>query len=161
MDHKTERNARLYEIFLALITGYEEGDFSGFFPYLSEDCRYTSMWVMEPMLGRERIVRHLTRKGEAVRRSGSFPRCTIVRLVGNVNTVSCDAVHVNGGKARPGCVGLWYEDGKYALLMEQTIDGRTNGILIDLSLDEQGMVKKFDLCEPALFAFEPVPPASR
>lgn len=156
MKCKMEKNYRRYEIFRTLSKGYGEGDFTGFFPYLRADCRYVSMWVQTPLVGVEAIVNHLTGKGEAIKESGSFATCTIVELIGNMNPINCDKVHINGGEAKPGRVALWYEDGKCCMLMEQTIDDETHGVLVDLTLDDQGMVKQIDICDPELFCYEPL-----
>jgi hypothetical protein len=39
-------------------------------------------------------------------------------------------------------------------LMEQTINGEVIRILVDVKLDDEGMVKQINLCEPAMFRFQ-------
>ena len=133
--------------------GYETGNFSEFFPFLAEDCVYESQWVLTPMVGKGKIVRHLSRKGEALVSSGSFCDCTQVELIGDVNPVSCEKVNVNGVAAGPGRVGIHYTHGKYCLLIEQEINGEHIEILIDIRLNEEGKVARIDLCDPVFFAF--------
>ncbi len=153
MDNRTKKNDRLRLILGDLRKGYETGDFSDFFPHLREDCRYVSMWVLEPMTGRGNIVRHLTGKGRAIRDSGNFPVCTLVQLEGNLHPVENGLVSAGGRPARRARVGLWYPDGKYCLLLKQTIDGQTNSIIIDLRLDDDGAVTEINICMPELFAY--------
>ena len=55
-----------------------------------------------------------------------------------------------------GRVGIRYRSGKYCLLMLQEINGQTNGILIDIKLDEEGRVRQISLCEPRMFRYRRV-----
>lgn len=156
MKQISEVNEQLSRVFEAMRKGYETGDFSEFFLFLSDDCVYESHWVLTPMVGKEKIVYHLTGKGEALIESGSFCDCTLVELIGNVNTVPCEKVNVNGKPAGPGRVGIHYTHGKYCLLIEQEVNGEHIEILIDLRLNDEGKVARIDLCDPVFFAFREV-----
>ncbi|MGI6029156.1 MAG: hypothetical protein ACOX81_07080 [Candidatus Heteroscillospira sp.] len=147
---RLERNAKLVEVLSDLRDAYRTGDFSQFVRLLSEDCVYESMWVLEPLCGKETVSNHLLRKGDAIKGSNAFPRCWIVELVGSMNPLPKSDIIVNGEKKRASIASA-YESGKYCLMMEQRLDDETNGVLIDLKLDDVGRVCRMDLCIPSLF----------
>ena len=147
---RLERNMQLYNILRILEDAYEDGDFTEFVTLLAEDCVYESMWVLEPLYGREAIANHLLGKGKSIRRSGAYPHCWIAEFVGSMNPVSNANISLNGEK-KYGTVALAYEPGKFCLMLEQELDGKTNEMLIDLKLTEDGKVSRMDLCMPELF----------
>lgn len=147
---RLERNTRLYNVLQILVDAYEEGDFSEFVPLLTEDCVYESMWVLDPLCGREAVSRHLMGKGRSIQKSESFPRCWIVELSGNMNPIPESDVVVNGEQKRA-AIALTYESGKFCLMMEQELNGEKNRVLVDLKLTADGMVSRMDLCMPELF----------
>ena len=147
---RLERYSQLYDVLCVLEGAYEEGDFSEFVQLLTEDCVYESMWVLEPLCGREAVTNHLMGKGNSIRRSGAFPKAWIVELVGNINPIHEADININGEK-KYGSVALAYEAGKYCLMLEQELQGKTNKMLIDLKLNEDGKISRLDLCMPELF----------
>lgn len=147
---RLERNVQLFWILRDLLSAYEDGDFTEFVSLLAEDCVYTSMWVLESLCGRDAVANHLLKKGASIRESASYPSGRIVELVGNMNPVSDTELVVNGEK-KNGSVALMYEPGKYCLMLEQELDGKTNQTLVDLKLDSEGKVQRIDLCMPELF----------
>ena len=72
---RLERNAQLYDVLRVLEAAYEEGNFTEFVSLLTEDCVYESMWVLEPLCGREAVSRHLLGKGKSIKESETFPSC--------------------------------------------------------------------------------------
>ena len=60
---------QLYNILRILEDAYEDGDFTEFVTLLAEDCVYESMWVLEPLRGREAVTNHLLGKGKSIQRS--------------------------------------------------------------------------------------------
>ena len=157
---RLERNAKMVEALWHLRKAYRSGDFSEFVSCLSEDCVYESMWVLEPLRGKEAVSNHLLRKGKAIKDSGAFPECWIVELVGNMNPLPESDIVVNGEKKRA-TLALDYEPGKYCMMMEQELDGKINGVLLDLKLNEDGMVTRIDLCIPELFQTRELAPFIR
>lgn len=147
---RLERNARLYDVLQIMGTAYENGDFSEFVELLTEDCAYTSMWVLETIQGRKAVSRRLLGKGRAIQKSGCFPECWVVELVGNMNPLPEADVIVNGNKTRAS-VGLAYEAGKPCLMMRQELGDKDNEVLVDLQLTEEGKVSGIDVCMPELF----------
>lgn len=147
---RLERNTQLYNVLRVLETAYEKGDFTEFVSLLTEDCVYESMWVMEPMCGCEAVANHLMRKGKSIQESETFPSCWIVELVGNMNPLPESDIIVNGEKKRA-TLALAYEAGKFCLMMEQELEGKTNEVLVDIKLTEDGKVSRMDLCMPELF----------
>lgn len=147
---RLERNTQLYNVLQVLETAYEEGDFTEFVSLLTEDCVYESMWVLEPLCGREAVSRHLLSKGKSIRESESFPSCWVVELVGNMNPLPESDIIVNGEKKRA-ALALAYEPCKFCLMMEQELNGETHEVLVDLKLTEDGKVSRMDLCMPELF----------
>lgn len=147
---KLERNAKLVEILGHLSRAYRTGDFSFFVTLLSDDCVYESMWVLDPLRGKEAVSNHLLGKGNSIKESKTFPDCWIVELAGNMKPLPESDVIVNGEKKRA-AIALAYEPGKYCLMMEQELNGETNGVLLDLKLNDEGLVCRMDLCIPELF----------
>lgn len=141
---------QLYNVLCILEDAYEDGDFTEFVTLLAEDCIYESMWVLEPLCGRDAVTNHLLGKGKSIQRSGAYPRCWIEEFVGSMNPISNADISLNGEK-KYGTVALAYEPGKFCLMLEQKLDGKTNEMLIDLKLTEDGMVSRMDLCMPELF----------
>lgn len=147
---KLERNAKLLVVLGHLSYAYQTGDFSSFVTLLTEDCIYESMWVRDPLCGKEAVSQHLLGKGKSIEKSGTFPSCWIVELIGDMNLLPGSNVIVNGEKNHA-TIALAYEPGKYCLMMEQKLNGKTNGVLVDLKLNDEGLVCRMDLCMPELF----------
>lgn len=135
-----------------LCKSYSTGDFIDLFPLLAEDVELNSMWVLTPLKGKEKIIEYYLGKGEAVKKAGTFPECFIVQLIGNMNPIKPDKLFVND-EHKMGSVGLWYQDGKYCMLMSQKLsDGKAEGI-IDIKLDDENKIKEISICMPELFRF--------
>lgn len=156
MNCTAEENNRLSRVLKEIGRGYETGDFTGLYPFLREDCVLTSHWVLTDLAGRDNIVRYYDGKGEALRRSGCCGRSMLVQLAGRTNPVESGGISLNGDAPVQGRVGIRYRAGKYCLLMTQELNGETVRILVDIKLDEEGMVREINLCEPAMFAFRRV-----
>ena len=152
MKTKLEKDAIMYTYLEAFEKGYCSGDFSSVFPYLAEDCVMESQWVLTPNEGYQAVVDYLTGKGETLKRTGSFPSCSIVELVGGMNLIKDADFHVNGEKTH-GSFGLLYNSGELCLLMEQTIDDKTNGVMLGIKLTEDNKIARVDLCAPELFQY--------
>lgn len=150
-----EKNDVLYEYLKTLGACYASGIFEPLFPLLSDDVVQESVWVVTPNTGREAVTRYFARKGETFRQHNCCPQFKIVQLGGNVHFLDTDKVHVNGEKAKPARIGLWYPDGKLCLLLWQTISGTTNSMIIDLTLDEEEKICRIDFCGPELYEFIP------
>lgn len=154
MKTDSSKNQILYEYLKVLCVSYSTGKFEELFPLLSDECVFESQWVLTPNTGKETVIDYFTKKGATLRRTGSCPECTIVELVGNLNTIKNADIHLNGGEARRGSVGLWYPDGKLAMLMRQKSNGEVISVLVDMQLDENDMISRIDLCMPELFNFK-------
>lgn len=152
MKTKLEKDAIMYTYLEAFEKGYSSGDFSEVFPHLSEDCVMESQWVLTPNEGYRAVADYLTGKGETLKRSGSFPSCSIVELIGGMNLIEDADFHVNGEKAH-GSFGLFYNSGELSLLMEQIIDGETNGVILRVKLNNDYKIARIDLCDPELFQY--------
>lgn len=145
--------ATLTYMYLNLISdGYEKGEFTPLFPYLAEDCVLESQWVTTPNVGYYAIVDYLTCKSETLKSTGSYPSCSIQELIGNINTIKDVDINVSG-KKKHGYVGLYYPSGELCLLMEQTIDDKTNGVILRIKLNEEEKISRIDLCMPELFQY--------
>ena len=152
MKTKLEKDAIMYTYLETFEKGYCSGDFSEVFPYLAEDCVMESQWVLAPNEGYQAVVDYLTGKGETLKRTGFFPSCSIVELVGGMNLIKDADFHVNGEKTH-GSFGLLYNSGELSLLMEQTIDDKTNGVMLRIKLTDDYKIARVDLCDPGLFQY--------
>lgn len=152
MKTKLEKDAVLYAYLEAFEKGYSSGDFSDVFPHLSDNCVMNSQWVLTPNEGYHAIVDYLKGKGETLKRTDSFSSCSIVELVGFMNPIENTEFYLNGEKKR-GSLGLLYDSGELCLLMEQTISGETNGVMLRLQLADDYKIARIDLCDPELFRY--------
>lgn len=150
----SSKNDVLSKYLTVLGNCYSTGVFDELFPLLAEDAVMESQWVLEPNTGKDAVVGYYTGKGKTLRAHNCCPHCWLIQLVGNMNKVDNAELHVNGGAASRGSVALFYPDGKYAMFMAQTLNDVTNGVVVDLTLDESDMIARIDLCMPELFKFE-------
>ena len=155
MRTDSSKNDILYLYLKVLSRCYSTGYFDELFPLLSEDAVMESQWVLQPNTGKAAVMDYYTNKGRAFRNSNSCPNCSIIRLIGSMNTMKNVRINVNGTETF-GSLGLLYDDGKYAMYMSQTVNDVTNGVVVDLSLDDNDMISRIDLCMPQLFNFEVV-----
>ena len=154
MRTNSKKNDVLFEHLKVLCEGYSTGRFDSLFPLLAEDCVFESQWVLTPHKGKAETIDYLTGKGATLRKNRTFPECTIVKFVGNINTVKNADIHLNGGEAKQGSLGLWYADNKLAMLMCQRLNGELISVIVDIQLDENDLISRIDLCMPELFKFE-------
>jgi RimJ/RimL family protein N-acetyltransferase len=151
-----EIGTREYEAYCLKKLGiaYCSADFSEFYPFLSDDCVWESQWVLEPRIGKETIVEYYENKSRSLRESDSRISFTVVQLIGNLNTGTVQDLVVNGEK-RHGSFGLFYENNKPCLYLRQRANGELNGMIIQPEFDNNGKLKRLDVCIPELFRFEP------
>ena len=154
MKTKLEFAKKTYDYLELISEGYRCGDFSSVFPYLAQDCVMESQWVLTPNEGYEAVAAYLNGKGESLKKSGFFPSCSIVELVGNINTMKNVDMKVNG-EEQHGAVGLWYPAGELCLLMKQKMDAKENAVILRLKLSENEKIARIDLCMPELFRYRP------
>ena len=131
--------------------GYETGDFSRVFPCLSQDCVMESQWVMQPNVGYDKVKAYLSGKGKTLKKNDVFPKCNLCELIGNLNPVKAN-VNLNGEK-HTGTVGVWYPTGEFCLVMQQTLDGETNEVVLRIEHDEDSKISRIDLCMPEFYKY--------
>ena len=153
MRTDSSKNTVLYDRLKTLCKCYSFGQFEALFPYLSDSCVFESQWVLSAMTEKGTIMDYLTGKGETLRRANCCPKCMIVELIGNLNMIKNADVHINGGKPQRASLGLWYPEGKLAMLMRQETNGQNVSVLVDIQLDENDLISRIDLCMPELFRF--------
>ena len=154
MRTDSEKNEILRQYLETLCKCYSTGRFENLYTLLADDCVFESQWVLTPNVGKPAIVDYFQGKGATLRKNNCCPICTIVEFIGNVNTIKNAEVHLNGGEAQRASFGLWYPEGKLAMLMCQTLKDKTNGVIVDLQLDENDAISRIDLCMPELFNFK-------
>lgn len=136
---------------------YSTGDFTEIFPYLADDCVWESQWRLTPETGKEAVISYFTKKGLTLQKTQSFPKYLIVEFIDNINTIKNENIVINGKKENAS-FGLFYEEGKIALFMAQTLNDVTNGTIIDLTLDDDKKISRIDMCMPELFKFKKYEP---
>ena len=110
---------------------YSTGFFESLYPILSDDIVLESQWVFEPCTGRQKVESYFSGKGKTLRLRNCCPQCEIVQLHG-------------------------YQEGKLCMYMSQSLADKTNGVIVELSLNEQGLISRIDLCAPELYHFSPL-----
>lgn len=153
------RKKLIHEYLESISNGYETGDFTTLFPFLAEECVLESQWVLKPNVGYDAVTSYLTGKGNTLKNSGCFPSCRVIELVGNINTIDNINFKLNG-EEKHGNIGLYYPDGELCLLMEQTLNGVTNGVVLRIQLNNEEKISRLDLCMPELFRFRDYTPLS-
>ena len=151
----TDTNLILQKYLQLIATGYSTGDFELLFEHLSDDCVWESQWRIDPESGKGAVESYFRKKGRLLMESKSYPECQIIQLVGNFKTVSDAKLHVNETPVQ-GSFGLWHEDGKYCLLMTQNLEGKISQAIVNLTLNENDLISRIDLCIPDLFKFEKI-----
>ena len=152
MNCKLEENSRLFDILKAIKKGYETGIFDALFPFLAQDCVMESQWVLTPNTGYDAVVDYLSGKGETLAKNQSFPVCRIVELIERIPTKKNVRINHNGDKQKTGSIRLNYTPGKLCLLMEQKLNEKINEVIVDITIENDGMVKRIDLCMPEFFS---------
>ncbi len=145
-----EQATLVYDYLLMLKNGYTSGDFAPVFPCLAQDCVMESQWVMEPNVGYDAVTDYLIGKAKTLKRTEKFPCGSIWELVGNTNPVRNAEIHTDGEKTE-GMVSLYYPSGEWCLLLEQTIEDKTNKVVLRIQLNEEDQIARIDLCMPELF----------
>lgn len=128
---------------------YESARFSEIFPLLAEDAVWESQWRLGSEQGRDQVIRYFGIKEKALRDAGFSIRWAVVELVDSLNMMPC-----HDGKGNRVHVGLYYPKGKLCLYVEQDLDGEVSGTIIDLTMNEDGLITRIDLCMPELFCFK-------
>ena len=146
------KNPVLFQHLSVLAKCYSTGRFDDLFPLLSEDCVFETQWRQVPDTGKDAVVAYFTAKGESMREYGCCPVCDLIAFAGDCNPVRNTDILLNGEK-RQGTFILMYEPNKLALRMRQTLDGQTNCVIVDLTLNEADHISRIDLCMPELFRY--------
>lgn len=151
-----EMNTRLFGVLRELSDGYETGNFDDFFPYLAEDCVMESHWVLSPNIGAEAVRKYLMGKGETLKKTGSFPEGSICEFVGGMTTIPDAVVTSDGKTGERASVSLAQTPGKFCLLLVQDTENEKVSVLVDITLNGAGLVRRIDLCNPEMFTFRSV-----
>ena len=152
MKTKLERQALVHDYLELLWDGYRSGDFSEVFSHLATDCEMHSQWVFQPNVGYDAIVDYFTEKGNTLKETKSFPKCSIQELLGSARPVCTAQIYVDG-VVESGKVELWYEAGELCLLMEQQLEDKTVSAILRLTLNDDGKIDTIHLCAPELFSY--------
>lgn len=153
MNCEMEEFNRLCVVLSALGNGYSTGDFNEFFPFLSDDCVLESQWVLTPNVGYKAVTSYFTKKGKTLIKTDNFPFCSCVELLENYNPKKKVRVKLNDNDTKIDTCSLLYTPGKPCLEMRQTVNGKEIVVLIDVSLNQDGMVNRIDLCTPEFFKY--------
>jgi len=143
----------LYDYLTILGEAYKTGDYEELFPLLANDCVWESQWRLTPESGKEAVEAYFRKKGSILKETGSFPKYIIVEFIDNINPIK-NAGGMLNGQEFSGNIGLLYESGKLAIFAAQQLDDVENGMIIDLSLNEENKISRIDLCMPELFKFK-------
>lgn len=109
-----------------LIECYNKNDFLPLRPQLSDDCKYTSQWVFDEMVGGNTIGNYLVAKSKRISETGS---CVVAKRVSIL---------------RP------YPEQEAALLFQDNEESPSCIILIKV---ESEKITQIDICMPQLFEY--------
>ena len=131
---------------------YVTGNFEPLFPYLAANCVWESQWRLTPEEGKIAVENYYRKKGKALRESPTSLKYMIVQFIDNYNLTEMN-VKVNKEEFKTANVGLYYQSGKLALFLSQKYDDYNNATILDLTIDDGGMISRIDMCMPELFKF--------
>ena len=109
-----------------LIDCYNKNDFSSLRPYLSENCRYTSQWVFDEMVGGDAICDYLIAKSKRISETGHF---VVAKRVSVLDP---------------------YPGQDAALMFQGNEENPSSIILIEV---ESTQISQIDICIPQLFKY--------
>lgn len=118
----------------ALKRGYETGDFSILFPYLSDDCVFDTSWRRFTIVGKDAVSKYFFAKGNSIAMTKAFPECQYVS--------ETDETESKTRKA------------KYALRLTQTLGKSANTAYANVTVDNNGLVNRILLVDPLCFECE-------
>lgn len=121
---------------------------------IDDDCEWYSEFSEKKYFGKEEIIKYYNEKFDNIEKSDSTMDFELCQLKGNFKDMHINKLHVNGEVVENAHVKMLQEDGKLVLLVEQTLRGETNGLLIDVDFSENGLFKKINLYSPYKFKFE-------
>ena len=148
-------NARLYVVLRELSSGYETGDFKSFFPFLADDCVLESQWVLMPNEGKDSVIKYLKGKGKTLKRTKSFPMCCVYEIIGDITTVTNATVTTDFRSYEKASLSLMHTPGKLCLMLTQKLENETVNMVIDVTLGDDGLVRRIDLCNPDFYRCRP------
>ena len=109
-----------------LIKCYNKNDLSSLRPHLSDNCRYTSQWVFDEMVGGNTICDYLIAKSKRISETGCFVVAKRVSIL-NPYPEQEAALMFQGNEETPSCI-----------------------ILIKV---ESEKISQIDICMPQLFKY--------
>ena len=118
----------------ALKRGYETGDFSILFPYLSDDCVFDTSWRRFPIVGKDAVNKYFFAKGNSIAMTKAFPECQYVSKTDETESKTCKA--------------------KYALRLTQTLGKVVNTAYAKVTADKDGLTNRILLVDPLFFECE-------
>ena len=124
-----------------IIEAYETGNFVALYDYFAKDIQMHSQWVIEPLVGKNALIKYFDGKGRTLRKSHT--------------TISGSVVMINQDQKRTGNIMLMSEPGKLCALVRQESDEKTNWIIISPIFNEENQLCKLALNDPQLFSFVP------
>ena len=148
-------NARLYVVLRELSSGYETGDIKSFFPFLADDCVLESQWVLMPNEGKDSVIKYLKGKGKTLKRTKSFPKCCVYEIIGDITTVTNATVTTDFRSYEKASLSLMHTPGKLCLMLTQKLENETVNMVIDVTLGDDGLVRRIDLCNPDFYRCRP------
>lgn len=151
MKTRIEKNTLLFKYLSILSKGYNTGDFTPLFKYLSEDCIWKSHWDSNYIEGVEKVKNYFQTKGENLKKNGSFPICSIQELIGNVNMTQTIDFKL-GDRVQKGLFGIFYTNGEPCLLMKQMVNKKNESILC-LKLDSNDKIFSIKICKTEFFQY--------
>lgn len=122
----------IYEL---LRDSYNSANFNEFCQILEKDVKYESQWVMEPLVGLDKVSQYLIGKSKTFQEKNAV----IHAKVGILDKQD---------EYRPG-VNLSYKPGEYCVVVEQG----SNKMVIIMDITGNS-VKRIDLCMPELFKYD-------
>ncbi len=155
IKHTTiEKNEMLLRYLMVLRQCYSTGMFEPLFDLLSDDIVFESQWVLTPNKGRKAVEDYFIGKGKTLISHNCCPDCYIVQLIGNINKIENAGVSINDTVTNTTSRGLFYPNDKLCMYMSQKLNDSTNGVIVDLTLDDNDKICRIDLCMPELFNFK-------
>ena len=139
-------NNLLEERLTLLANCFIKCDFNDLFPYLAKDVVWESNWVMQPRVGYDVVVNYYKTKAKQFKTSSWHTYHTLVKTL---------EPKLSGLNSKNGRVMLYHEKDILLDYVKQISDkGEISYSIIELKLNEEGLITRIDMCMPELFSFE-------
>jgi len=122
--------------------------------FIAKECIWKSSFSKTEYSGIDEISKYYLEKLKTVKDSNTEIYYEIVTFDGNFSELNVKELHYNDEIINNAKVKLLQKGGENALLLEQKLNGETNGLIIDIEINDEGKIISIDLEDPYKFCIK-------